>query len=171
MGRNIFGKGCWLVIFLLVALALPSFAFGDETNQRRLALDYMALTNVREMMEGVFSQIKATTLEDVDLDYPGKSPEKDRVLIERLDRYLDGKLSWDRMKGGYASVYADEFSESELEELVRFYSSPVGKKVLAGNGEVQIKLLEATQYLLQDMFFEMKDIESGFIAEQMPAAE
>jgi hypothetical protein len=37
-------------------------------------------------------------------------------------------LSWAALKPDLAEVYAREFTEPELRELLRFYQSPIGKK-------------------------------------------
>lgn len=68
----------------------------------------------------------------------GREPseeENDRgraILREVLAEFLTPGL-WEE---SITSVYVDRFTAAELNEIVRFYSSPVGRKVLSLEGEV-----------------------------------
>jgi len=68
----------------------------------------------------------------------GREPseeENDRgraILREVLAEFLTPEL-WEK---SITSVYVDRFTPAELNEIVRFYSSPVGRKVLSLEDEV-----------------------------------
>lgn len=160
-------------LFFAFALSVitPERLFADEQSHRKLAEKFMALIDVEKMMAGTFDQLKESQVEKLDVDYPGKTLEKDRVLMARVEDYLDRKLVWSNFKQGYAAVYTDAFTEKELKTLVDFYSSPVGQKVLKNNLDMRIKLLQSTQMELKDMNLALKKIEADFIADQSAQAK
>lgn len=156
-----------LILALTVSLITPKRLFADEKSHLKLAEEFMVLTDTAKMMTGAFDLLKSKQLEDLDkVDYPGKSPKKDRELKKRVADYLDNKLAWEDVREGYIKVYADVFTEEELKELMDFYSSPVGKKVLSNTNDMRMKLLLSTQAQLKGMTFDIKNIEKDFISEQ-----
>jgi hypothetical protein len=48
-----------------------------------------------------------------------------------LRTFLSKYMSWAALKPDMAEVYAREFTEPELREMLRFYQSPTGKKAAA----------------------------------------
>lgn len=142
-------------------------AFADEQSHRKLAEEFMVLTDVEQMMAQTFKNLKESQLKKIpDLSYPGKTPEKDKALSGRLQAYLDKKLAWSNFKNTYTGVYTTVFSEEELQAMVAFYSSPVGRKVQSNGLELRKKILESTQMQLKDFGLEVKKLEKDFLDEQ-----
>lgn len=156
-----------LSICILGLCTSPTFA--DEQSHRKLAEEYMVLTEVEQMMEQPFKNLKEGQLKKVEeFSYPGKNPEKDKILHDRLQSYMDKKLVWSNFKQAYADVYINVFSEDELKALVQFYSSPVGKKVQKNGLELRRKVLEASQMQMKDFGLQIKKIQRDFLDEQKP---
>lgn len=154
-----------LPICILILCNTPVFA--DEQSHRKLASEFMVLTDVEELMTQTFKSIKdSQAKKTADLQYPGKSPEKDKVFLDRVQKYMDGKLVWNNFKKSYEEVYTAVFSEEELKALVDFYSSPVGKKIQKNGLELRRKLLQSTQMQLKDFGLQLKKIEKDFLDEQ-----
>ena len=40
------------------------------------------------------------------------------------------ELQWQEIKDDYVGLYTEAFTEQELRQLIRFYSSPLGQKVV-----------------------------------------
>ena len=71
----------------------------------------------------------ARTVEQVTYAEVDKSPELvpfKAVMLEFMNKYM----GFDNLKADLARIYADAFTQAELEELARFYRTPVGRKVL-----------------------------------------
>lgn len=64
---------------------------------------------------------------------------------EKLLHFYRGAFGFDALKDDLAAIYAREYTEAELRELIRFYSSPVGKKSVA----VEEKLVPEFAALLE----------------------
>ena len=47
-----------------------------------------------------------------------------------MKQFLAKYMSWDSLKADMIKIYMDEFTESELGELNKFYQTPVGKKTV-----------------------------------------
>jgi len=154
-----------LSFFFLISCS--STAFADELTHRKLAEEFMVLTGVEQLMDQTFKNLKESQLKKISaLAYPGKTPEKDKILYARMQAYLDRKLVWSNFRIAYTDVYKTVFSEEELRAMVAFYASPVGRKVQSNGLELRKKVLESTQIQLKDFGLEVKKIEKDFISEQ-----
>lgn len=82
-----------------------------SARQHQLVLTYMDVTGVKGQMNQSFAEIIA------------QAPQEDRRQLRQI-------LVVDDVLDELVGVYAQYFSEQDLEELIRFYQSPLGQKVL-----------------------------------------
>ena len=113
-----------VIAVLIVSILSP--LWGAE--ERELAEELMRLMNVEQNLEQMRPQLTAMLLNTMNaMDVPDEFRSK---LAEhqqsQLDLVLDA-MSWPKMKDRYIDLYVDVFDASELEGLIDFYSSPVGK--------------------------------------------
>lgn len=52
------------------------------------------------------------------------------LLFEVLEAYLNDDNTKNIVKGTSKKIYMEEFTETELREMLTFYRTPLGKKVL-----------------------------------------
>jgi len=50
---------------------------------------------------------------------------------EVMRRFLAKYMSWESLKGEFARIYAEEFTEQELRDLIAFYKTPTGVKSIS----------------------------------------
>ena len=72
-----------------------------------------------------------------------------------LERYqaqantaLDKAIGWDKLKPDLVSLYTSQFSETELNQLIDFYQSPLAK-MLAKLPELNARSAQLTQAKLE----------------------
>jgi hypothetical protein len=53
-----------------------------------------------------------------------------KVIKEDLDAYFNDDETQNKLKMTYANIYMEEFSKSELEEMINFYETKTGQKVI-----------------------------------------
>ena len=52
------------------------------------------------------------------------------ALTEKLKKLITDSMSWDKMEPQYAKLYADAYTEQQLDDLIAFYKSPTGQVVV-----------------------------------------
>lgn len=79
------------------------------------------------------------------------------VIREWAEKYL----SWDKMREPMADIYRKYFEEEEIEKLLEFYKSPVGKKsvdlmpvLFQEGGQLGMQIAQQHQGELQQMIAE-----------------
>jgi len=81
------------------------------------------------------------------------APESKKATLERYqakaNAALDQAIGWDKVKPDMIKLYTDNFSEQELKDLVKFYKSPLGQKVLQTMPKVTQQSVELSQQHLE----------------------
>ncbi|RZK27785.1 MAG: DUF2059 domain-containing protein, partial [Hymenobacter sp.] len=90
--------------------------------QRQLAETLLGTIYSEDSFNKVIDQVLMAQL---------KAHPEAQAYESELRTFLSKYMSWASLKPDLAAVYAREFTEPELRELVRFYESPVGKKAAA----------------------------------------
>ncbi|MGJ8635151.1 MAG: DUF2059 domain-containing protein, partial [Luteolibacter sp.] len=85
-----------------------------------------AKTTATTAFEPMLQQLKAQGLPDEAL----------KEVSESADRYFTKTFEDPAIKTDIAAVYENIFSEDEMEELILFYNTPVGKKTLVAMPQI-----------------------------------
>jgi hypothetical protein len=101
------------------ALAQSTAPVPISTTQRQVAETLLGTIYSEESFNKVIDQVLVAQLKA----HPEVQPYENE-----LRTFLSKYMSWAALKPDLAEVYAREFTEPELRELLRFYQSPVGKK-------------------------------------------
>lgn len=148
---------------LLLALALAAAAATAAPAQTVPAptpgQESAALVLVDAMNMQVTLQQSLDTMLEMQLQQNPQLRPLEGVMREFFSRYM----SWDRLRGDYARLYARTFTEAELRAMTVFYRSPVGQKMARvtpqlmaeaaklGEQAVQANLPELQQMIMAEM--------------------
>ncbi|MFK0312836.1 DUF2059 domain-containing protein [Pseudomonas sp. NPDC090233] len=82
-----------------------------------------------------------------------KAPAAKQNVLEsyqaKANAALDGAIGWNKLKPKMVDLYTQTFTEQELKDLVKFYESPLGKKVLTQMPKVTQQSAQLTQQSLE----------------------
>ena len=108
-------------LLLAILIALPGFAFAQTPQHLKASEAFVEVSGLKTSFDGVVDAMLKTQL--------GAVPEQYREKFTAVMKEFMGKhFNYQTLKPRLAKIYADEFTEKELNELVAFYSSPTGKK-------------------------------------------
>ena len=109
------GAACAALIVSTLAADAP------KESHMQAASDLIRVMDLeRSAMGGATAMVDAMLLQNATL-----VPFRD-TLLEWAGKYL----TWDEMGPKIVAIYADTFSEAELREIIAFYKTRTGKKVL-----------------------------------------
>jgi len=106
------------------------FAQQQLSSHDRAVIDLIKLTKVEQQMAASTEAVADAMTKG----NPMLVPFRD-VIVEWADKYL----TWNAMLPEVAKLYKETFTESEIRELIAFYQTPVGQKVLARMPELTQK--------------------------------
>ena len=109
------------VALLLLAIAPMSNAQDQNSTHYKAAEQMLTLMDMPTVLKKSVDEMVAMQVQQ----NPSIAPYE-AVMKEFLAKYM----SWDSLKADMIKIYMDEFTESELGELNKFYQTPVGKKTV-----------------------------------------
>ena len=112
--------------------ALPAAAQQQEIAPEHLALarKYIDLTDKANVYEGMLLSVAIDTMRTIVQQNPELVDQTDEAIKKSLDAYKEKKGD---LLDQFARVYALNFSQEELTQIVAFYESPVGQKLATAN--------------------------------------
>jgi len=96
----------------------------------------MQIQKTQNVLEQVAKQVDAQFTATLNQQLQNKTlSDDDRQRIEaaraRLKAIIGKWLTWESMEPMYLKIYGDTFSQSEIDSMIAFYSSPAGQAVVA----------------------------------------
>lgn len=146
-------KTLWkMAVMVCVCLVgIAGTASADEENHHKVALELIDVMNMQDTTDEMLLLIENMIKEQFESMLKDLPPEgqiaSDAVQEETMEWFREF-FAWERLRGLYADIYIEVFTEVEMRELIEFYRSPLGQKLLAKSPELMQKSIEKTQALL-----------------------
>ena len=117
---------------VLLACSVGAHAAASPESVERL----LQLMQVQSQIEMVYSQTMPAAQNAMrqSLGSRADAAEAERAFnaaMPRVDAILREELSWAKLKPGFVAIYADTFTQQEVDGLIAFYEGPVGKALVA----------------------------------------
>lgn len=116
----------------------------------------------RAAVEELFSQLNMAATVDqsvmqIAAALTGAAAE-DGAYKDAVDAYISKYISWDAMKDEIAGLYMKAFTEKEINDLIAFYNTSTGRKLLAQSPEIGAKVAEMVHGRLVQHSAELKQM-------------
>lgn len=98
--------------------------------------EFLHLTGAVSGMAEVVEKANAYMLNQLDEQYPPETVAEIKALNEKYQTILQARL--DEVTEKYISLYAEYYTEEDVDALLAFYRSPVAQK----QREVQFKIID-----------------------------
>jgi hypothetical protein len=133
-----------LAFALCLALCLPVTARADDSTKRAKVQEMLELLHLDRTLDQMMKMLEqeATAATNAKLDGRHATPgQKDGIdaFQKQLFDYIGTQLSWESMKSDYVDLYAQTFTEDEIDGMLAFYKSPAGAAVIAKTPELAAK--------------------------------
>lgn len=137
-----------ITVLCLFALAPISTARADEAANKAAEELLLAMKADKSFAQSIDQVVDLQVKQNPQI-------EKFRPVLKK---FFDKHMSWDAVKSEMIALYAKEFTTEELQEMVKFYKSPVGQKMAektpiltAKSMDIGMRRLQANQAELQEM--------------------
>src|SRR5260370_2269601 len=149
---------CLIVLFSLPALAQQSVA--EVATQSRVAgqalpadaptrdqvLTFLDLMQGRKGMAAALESMKQIAKQGAEQSFRQKVPNPTPKQLEAVYGMIDGmfaEMPLDEMMNAVISIYQRHLTKTDVEELIRFYSSPVGQKMISEQPQIMQESMQA----------------------------
>ena len=142
-------KKALMVTFIVFGIAV-SVASADQESHRLATLKLLEVTNAQKMLDHLTTSIK-TVMEQqfASLDLTPEGQEVMQEVKEELMTWFSGFFVWEQIRDLYIDIYIEVFTEEEINELVAFYQTPLGQKLLAKMPVLMQVSMQRTQAIMQ----------------------
>ena len=126
----------------------------------------MALMNADDAITQVYDQLTPHLqgmAEQLNVT-PDKRPIFDRYMVKMVDAMKE-EMTWEKMEPHMIGVYVEIFSEDEIDELIVFYKSPLGQKLIDRMPEIAEASFLVTQEMMKGFYPRMREIQAELRAE------
>lgn len=139
------------LIFFVVWLSVSALA--DEKSKAQKIEQLLQLTNAESLMKSyvnmTMEQLEAKKISSM-IGIP-ISPQMEKQLQElrvQIGGLFERTLSWEKLKAPMVQIYGEAYSEEQLDGMLAFYRSPIGKSLLEKTPVVLKKSNELSQKLM-----------------------
>ena len=137
-----------IVIGFAAAFLLAGGAWADDASRMAKAQELLRVAKMdqgfKQMLDRAQATIKAQSTRQA------TAPADKAAIEEKISPILSQQLNWDQLKPQYVKVYADTYTEEELDAILAFYKSPAGQAWFAKSPAVGEKARQITQQAMQD---------------------
>ncbi len=118
-------------LVLLACSAAARAAASPESVDRLLQV-----MKVQSQLETVYSQVLPGVQNAMRQSLgpqvnPAEADQLFNVVMPRVNAVLRDELAWAKLKPGFAAIYAETFTQQEVDGLIAFYEGPIGKALVA----------------------------------------
>ena len=141
------------ILSLAVAalFTVQCLTFADEASHRAAALELIELSKTRETMRIGFVSAVEPNIDA--LAKAGLAPTAVDEVRTAVSEWFDREIKFEEMQPKFVEIYMKEFSEPELQEILAFYKTPAGGKML----EKMPSILEQASVIGQEHVAGKKD--------------
>jgi len=143
------------VLAVLLAFSIPAFSQSPSASEASIR-ELLAVTDARNLVEGLWGQIEdlmEKAMKDAVGDKPVSAKQEEIMAEMRKESValLREEMSWEKLEPMYIRMYAQTFTQAELDGMIEFYKSDAGRAMTA-------KMPKLTQVVMQDVMQIMQGV-------------
>jgi hypothetical protein len=124
----------WILAGVIIVIAPEQSVFAQNTQSQQNIMHLVKLTHV----DVIVREILTETTKKLEFSFP-------QVSADVIQEFMDGVNTEKAVHDILIPIYEKHFTPAEIEELLRFYESPVGKKMIALRPQITQEAIEAVQ--------------------------
>lgn len=143
-------KALRLLSSALLLAALSGQALADAASHAANAEQFLKLARADKLTVPVYAQVQQMFAQRF---AESNAPQSEKAVLEtyqaQANTALEQAVGWDKLKPDMVKLYTSNFNEQEMKDLIRFYESPLGKKVLEKMPTLTAQSAQLTQGKLE----------------------
>lgn len=162
------------LLAVLALLSLAPIAHADEATKDKKIQELFAVTHVdhitNQMADNMLSQMNNMMKQQTagaDLN-----PAQHQIMSDfttKVSGMVHQQLAWDKLKSQFTTLYANAYTEPEIDAILAFYRSPAGQTMLAKLPEINAKSQQLGQSEITTLIPQLRAMSQDF-SKQMAAA-
>ena len=136
-----------VLFFLLIGLAGSARAQEASEGEQQVARELLETMNTQQTFEASMDAML-----DMQMEQNPAAAQLEPIMRE----FFAEHLAWDQIEPDYVALYTDLYTEDELKELIAFYQTDVGRKVVEVMPEMAVRSQQIAQGHIQEHASELQ---------------
>lgn len=137
----------------------PASALADEAGKAAKIEEMMLLTHADRMTTQLPDQVRSMLTDQLTkTDMPAEARQASEELLGKLMDMVADRMSWAKIKPAFMRIYAETFSEDDIDGILAFYKSPAGQAMLEKMPQLIQKSMAVGQQVMSDVMPEIQRI-------------
>jgi len=140
-------------IIALLTFAITSIHAQESLSPQRTAKaeELMSLLNIDKNMQGAFAQVEKMQAQMMDSkNLPPEAKEKQAKMRKKIFEATEEIFNWETLKPAFIQIYAETFTDEELQGMIDFYKTPLGQKWIEKQPQLQAATMQKMQSIMID---------------------
>ncbi len=153
-----------IIFVLLLTVTFSSMA--EKASHRKAAVELVKLTKVSLLVDQMYKY--AENLIKANLTRMRVPKEMQSIVdthSKKMIAILKADLVWDKLKKQYIDIYVKEYTEAEINSLIKFYKSPLGQKLLSKTPEISKQAMAVGQKQMTLVMPKVQGISKNMVVE------
>jgi uncharacterized protein len=148
-----------VLLLAILALAVPLHAEDQQPSQTAvLAEELMTLFQIDKNMDAALQQVgKMREQMAATKDQTPEAKAKQQQMSEAINKEIKSVMSWEKIKPMFISIYAETFTAEELQGMITFFKSPLGRKWIEKQPQLQMATMQKMQAVVMEMQPKMQE--------------
>ncbi len=165
----------WIAMLVVVMVVAPMGARADEASKQAKVKELFTLMHIDHSLD----RMRSSMQQQVQLtakNAPGTeqmTPEKKKIQQEFVDnsmKVVDQDFSWTVLEADYVKLYANTYTEQELDGILAFYKSSAGQAMLIKTPELSAGTMQIVHSRMGDFQPKMQSLQELYLKAMAPAA-
>jgi len=153
-------------VSVLLSLCIASLGYADSQTHRQAAEEVLRLTKVDKMLGPLIDQIQQVQIQQLQqMDLSREAYAAAQRYLQRINDLVAREMQWQEIKNDYIGLYTDAFTEQELHQLIQFYSTPLGHKVIEKMPVLMEQSMQLGQKKMMNIMPEIQALSEEMIQE------
>lgn len=157
-------------LVLIALFAAPLAAHADDASKRAKVDEMFSILHLdrvmQQMTSGAQQQARANMnaqLSSSDAATRAKAEE----FLNKVFTLINQQLSWQSLEPEMAKIYSDNFTEAQIDDILKFYKSPTGRAMVEKMPQLTNQSMGIAQKRMMDLQPKMKELADQY-ASQAP---
>lgn len=136
---------------LLSLLIFSGSVFADQASKQQKIDELINVMNMDAMVDSMYGQVEGM-MKNMSAQM-GVKPSEQAIFDKyyaNMTNVLKTEMSWAKMQPMMVNVYDKHFDEQEISDMLGFYKTQTGQKILKKMPEVMQESMQMSQSLVQD---------------------
>lgn len=133
--------------FFILAFLASCAAFAQQASPASVE-KLLAITEAGRIHQASVQEMAQMIDQSTRQTLPGIPPARQakfRQAMAQLDAIVREEMNWEKMKPQYIRIYAETFTQQEVDDLIAFYQTPSGQSYIRKQPEVTRKTAALSQ--------------------------